>query len=113
METPFKSIAVPAGRRLGKTRTSPTATPYAPATADARRQSRISAVHPAHRFHIGDRLSMANGGRTIARVASVCRVVSLLPDEGGPLRYRVRSENEGFERIVDESDLSPLGESLD
>ena len=56
---------------------------------------------------------MANGGRTISRVASVCCVVSLLPDEGGPLRYRVRSENEGFERIVDESDLSPLGESLD
>jgi hypothetical protein len=61
-----------------------------------------------HRYATGDRLAMAPGGREISRTAAACLVLALLPHEGGPLRYRVRSENETFERIVDEGDLSPL-----
>jgi hypothetical protein len=56
---------------------------------------------------------MAPGGREFSRSASACVVLALLPYEGGPLRYRVRSDNENFERIVDEADLSPLITSLE
>ncbi len=58
-------------------------------------------------------LFMARGGRDIARQASACQVVALLPHEGGPLRYRVRSDAEGFERIVDETDLTTLSSGLE
>ncbi len=55
---------------------------------------------------------MLNGGRTLARAAAFCKVVSLLPYEGhGPLLYRVRSETEAFERIVAEADLSRNSET--
>jgi hypothetical protein len=56
---------------------------------------------------------MAPGGREISRGASTCSVVFLLPYEGGPLRYRVRSDSESFERIVDENDLSELPNELE
>jgi len=70
----------------------------------------VRAMRPAntHRYAAGDRLAMAPGGREISRSAAVCLVLALLPHEGGPLRYRVRSETENYERIVDEADLSPL-----
>ena len=51
---------------------------------------------------------MADGGRITARQASICKILAHMPHEGGPQRYRVQSESEGFERVVAESDLSPL-----
>ena len=59
-----------------------------------------------HRYHVGQRLRMQSGGRNWARPETICRVLALLPVEGGPLRYRVRSEAESYERIVDEIDLT-------
>lgn len=59
-----------------------------------------------HRFQMGQRLMMSQGGRDIARQSATCVVTGLVPHEFGPLRYRVRSDLEGFERIVDEVDLS-------
>ncbi len=59
-----------------------------------------------HRYHVGQRLRMQSGGRSWARPETMCRVLALLPVEGGPLRYRVRSETESYERIVDEIDLT-------
>ena len=56
----------------------------------------------------GERLRMVGGGTTLRRDESICRVTSLLPHEGGPLLYRVRSELESFERVVAESDLSAV-----
>ena len=55
---------------------------------------------------------MLNGGRTLARAAAFCKVVSQQPNEAhGPLLYRVRSETEAFERIVAEADLSRNSET--
>ena len=108
----FKSIAVPVTRRqaVGKAKraveTSSSAS--ASAVAEFRRQMPQEATaHPVHRFHVGERLTMARGSRDIARPAALCEVVSLLPHETGPLLYRVRSELESFERVVDEVDLAP------
>lgn len=106
----FKSIAIPP-RATTRKGGEPTRS-YLSATS-APSQPRVVQQSRGHRFAAGDRLMMAPGGRDISRGASVCRVVSLLPHEGGPLRYRVRSDSESFERIVDEADLSVLTSSLE
>jgi hypothetical protein len=107
----LKSIAIPP-RVASKKGRSPFAGDVAPATRSPER-SRVARSAHAHRFATGERLSMAPGGREISRSASACVVLALLPYEGGPLRYRVRSESENFERIVDEADLSPLRGGLE
>jgi hypothetical protein len=69
--------------------------------------ARAILAQPAHRYHVGERLRLGNGGYSIARAASFCKVTALLPYEGhGSLLYRVRSELEQFERVVAEGDLS-------
>lgn len=68
---------------------------------------RPALAQPTHRYNVGERLRMVNGGYTVARAAAFCKVVALLPYEGrGSLLYRVRSETEAFERVVAEADLS-------
>lgn len=60
-----------------------------------------------HRFRVGQRLLMAGGGNNWLPTRSLCSVVFLMPFESGsPLRYRVRSDEESFDRIVDEADLA-------
>jgi hypothetical protein len=110
----FKSIAVPVTRRLGAGKAKPNAVAPAadrhsdrPATEFQRQPAQPTTPHAMHRFHVGQRLTMARGSRDIARSAAVCQVVALLPHESGPLLYRVRSELESFERVVDEVDLAP------
>jgi hypothetical protein len=68
---------------------------------------RPALAQPTHRYNVGERLRMVNGGYTVARAAAFCKIVALLPYEGhGSLLYRVRSETEAFERVVAEADLS-------
>lgn len=66
-----------------------------------------TAPRPAqrHRYHVGQRLRLLGGGSTRARADGGCKVVSLMPHEGGAFYYRVRSETENFERVVAEADL--------
>jgi hypothetical protein len=69
--------------------------------------ARTVLAQPSHRYRVGERLKMTNGGYSVARAGSFCKVMSLLPYEGhGALLYRVRSETEQFERVVAEADLS-------
>lgn len=110
----FKSIAVPVTRRqaAGKVRRAVDAANSDSASGSVvaefrRQQPQQAAAHPVHRFGVGQRLTMARGSRDIARPAALCQVVALLPHESGPLLYRVRSELESFERVVDEVDLAP------
>lgn len=108
----FKSIAVPVTRRQAAGRAKRASLPAGDASgktvAEFRRQPpQHPTAHTVHRFHVGQRLTMARGSRDIARSAAVCQVVALLPHETGPLLYRVRSELESFERVVDEVDLAP------
>lgn len=107
----FKDIAVPSRnqpKKRGAEAADGVARPYIPAT-NTGVTTRTSVAGHRHRFSVGQRLSMAPGGREISRDAAMCCVVFLLPYEGGALRYRVRSDNENFERIVNEADLLPLG----
>ncbi|MEO6013755.1 MAG: hypothetical protein ABIQ30_09260 [Devosia sp.] len=108
---PLKTIAVtPTKRGGGRKRPSPTVdaddgeVSLPPLIA---RPPRKVLAQPMHRYHVGDKLRMANGGQSMARVAAACKVVALLPYEGrGALLYRVRSDNENFERVVPEADLT-------
>jgi hypothetical protein len=111
----FRDIAVPAnpGARRGKR--VAVALDVEPTEAVVGNPNSIKRVQPpraimaapTHRYRIGERLRMGNGGYSIARAASFCKVVALLPFEGhGSLLYRVRSETEQFERVVAEADLS-------
>ena len=102
-ETHMKSIAVP-GTRRSAARAAPEAQPVTAFRTEA--SSPRSGSTPAHRFKVGARLRMKHGGNTLARPSAYCRVVFLLPYEGGQLLYRVKSEAESFERVVAEADLA-------
>lgn len=109
---PPKSIAVPANpsARRGGRQVSAHETDDGDEvglSALPARPPRATVPQPVHHYRVGERLRMGNGGYSLARTASTCKVVSLLPYEGrGPLLYRVRSESEAFERVVSEADLS-------
>jgi hypothetical protein len=110
----IKSIAIPVTRRMPAVRPIVAATATAPQTPVVRAMpASDQGPHPMptgvarHRFKVGARLRMKQGGLSVARPASFCRVVFLLPYEGGQLFYRVKSEAESFERVVAEADLVP------
>ena len=63
---------------------------------------------PMHRYAIGERVKMLNGGRHPGSAAGTCTVVRHLPYERDELQYRVRAETETCERIVTESFLERL-----
>jgi hypothetical protein len=105
-ESEMKSIAIPVTRRLPAARAT-----LARAAGSAFDAPNVTVGTPMpqaarHRFKIGDRLRMKQGGHSVARQAGACKVVFLLPFEGGQLLYRVKSEMESFERVVAEADLT-------
>jgi hypothetical protein len=65
-----------------------------------------------HVYHIDDDvLRQGDGpqGRGIAEQSNVYTVLALLPVEAdGRLRYRIKSKEENFERVVTEETLSRL-----
>jgi hypothetical protein len=98
------NIAVPVTRGAARTRQvepREAPLPYSRPEADP------ASARPRHRYGVGARLRMNNGGNSLARQASYCRVMFILPYEGGQLLYRVKSELESFERVVAEVDLAP------
>jgi len=112
---PIKSIAVPIARKraAGKPRRAghpspPPDSAVGGMVGPGRRSLSPVAAAPHHKYRVGERVMMRGGGRAWARAETMCRVVSLLPHEGGPLRYRVRSDLESFERVVEEIDLDAV-----
>ena len=110
---PIKSVAVPITRKQNgrKPKASGLAQPHSDtriAGAPAPMRRAAVAAPPAHVYLIGQRLRLMGGGRRWAREEGFCKVTALLPHEGGPLLYRVRSEAENYERVVAEIDLVPL-----
>lgn len=97
-----RRISIPVHRRLAGTSTF-----RAPAQ-DALDTDASDEPAPSHRYKIGQRLNLAPDSRYFQRVACVCVVTATVPNESGPVHYRVRSESERFERVVSEFDLSPV-----
>ena len=56
------------------------------------------------KFSAGERVSVLRGAG-FAAPAGFYNVVTALPREAGPQQYRVRSDGENFDRIVDEARL--------
>jgi hypothetical protein len=116
----MKSIAVPVTRRSASNKLRRAGHPQMPPdegliaqVATLPRQRVITASIPTkptpkHRYHVGQRLRLLGGGNYWARNSGTCRVIMLMPYEGGGLFYRVRNETENFERVVAEGDLSTL-----
>ena len=55
-------------------------------------------------FDAGQRVTVARAGR-VSVPAGNYRIVRALPSERGPMQYRIKSDTEPFERIVDECRL--------
>jgi len=59
------------------------------------------------KFSAGERVSITRAVGFSA-ISSTCRVVAPLPRDAGPQQYRVRSEAESFDRIIDEARLESV-----
>ncbi|MBL8546288.1 MAG: hypothetical protein JNL81_07475 [Hyphomonadaceae bacterium] len=59
------------------------------------------------KFSAGERVSITRAVGFSA-ISSTCRVVAPLPRDAGPQQYRVRSEAESFDRIIDEARLEAV-----
>lgn len=61
------------------------------------------------KFGAGQRVTVARS-TAFAAPSGVFRIVSVLPLERGPRQYRVKSDGEAFDRIIEEARLSPAEE---
>jgi hypothetical protein len=59
------------------------------------------------KFGAGQRVSIVRSG-SFSAPSGVYRIVSVLPLERGPQQYRVRSDSETFDRIMDEVRLEAV-----
>jgi hypothetical protein len=58
-----------------------------------------------HKYHLGETVYFAS--RRLGHMAanSTYRIVRLLPSDGADYQYRIKNQNEAFERVVRESQL--------
>ena len=62
---------------------------------------------PAARFSVGQSLFLLKDLRSATRQAEgIYRVVKVMPNEGRETTYRIKHENEAFDRVVSESQLA-------
>lgn len=71
------------------------------ATMDAQRRSGPSAAYtaPSHSFHVGDSV-LVRRSFLHAAANGVYHVVATLPPSEGQFQYRVRNDEERYERVV-------------
>ncbi len=60
------------------------------------------------KFAAGQRVALV-GERAFGAPRGTYRIVTALPKESGPQRYRVRSDGEMHDRVLDEARLEALG----
>ena len=63
---------------------------------------------PTRRFAIGDRVTLAAGYGYTRDPLSYFTITQTLPDNGRHFMYRIRNENEKFERVAPENVLLAL-----
>lgn len=59
------------------------------------------------RFRAGQRVQVLRGG-AVGGPSGFCAIVTPLPRDAGPQQYRVRSDGESFDRIIDEVRLEAV-----
>jgi hypothetical protein len=60
----------------------------------------------SHKFSIGQRVSFHSGASGLSRLRGSYTIVRLLPSEARDWQYRVKSDHDGHERVVLESQLT-------
>ena len=105
----LKSIAVPVSRKRVSTPRMRPSRPDSGENESLRAAPRTPVPPASHRYRIGERVRMTGGGSNWARSEAICSIVALLPHERGPVLYRVQSDLENCQRVVEETDLSSLG----
>lgn len=60
----------------------------------------------AHKFKVGQSVTLAPARQAMPASSREYKIVRLLPAEGGQLQYRIKGVGETFERIARESELS-------
>lgn len=78
-------------------------------TMNAQRRSGPSAgyVAPSHFFHVGDAVLLRRSYQ-YAAAAGVYRITATLPPSDGQFQYRVRNEEERYERVVAQDRLEAV-----
>ena len=61
----------------------------------------------SHRYKVGQMLELRSAPRHSNRPAGPCEVLTCMPNEKGPVLYRVKSWGESNERVVEEANLAP------
>lgn len=119
----LNSIAVPvtrkkSGGQASRAKTSSGAVPPVMGTVRGRGNlvsptirdagHRLRTPQRAHRFAIGQTVSVTFNPIRPASVGTLFKIVTCMPISGPSLQYRVRSDDEPYERVVIEEDLQPV-----
>lgn len=59
------------------------------------------------KFSAGERVAITRAVG-LSAPSSACHIITALPRDSGPQQYRVRSEAESFDRIIDEARLEAV-----
>ena len=66
---------------------------------------------PTHLFNIGQAVRLKGGLRGPALPADVYYITGTLPPVGESLQYRIRNDDERYERVTTQDSLEPVGTS--
>jgi hypothetical protein len=61
----------------------------------------------AHRYKVGQTLNFHPMRMGSPAAPRECKILRLLPVEGGTIQYRIKCDSEPFERVAKESELAP------
>ena len=62
-----------------------------------------------HRFHVGQLVHFTQRGTGRSRIVGDFRVERLLPAQDGAWQYRIKSMDDGQERVAGEAELNDYG----
>jgi hypothetical protein len=66
-----------------------------------------SSRSPAHRYKIGEHVSLARGFGYARKPGAIYEVTALLPSDTAHFQYRIRAQSEAYDRVAAENELAP------
>lgn len=63
----------------------------------------------AHRFKVGQTVTLSPGFGYVRDAGAPYKITALLPSNGAHYQYRIRNNDEQFERVAAENELTPRG----
>ena len=61
-----------------------------------------------HLFAVGQTVRLKGGFGTSPNLGDIYRITSTLPPVGGSLQYRIRNDDERYERVTTQDNLEPV-----